>query len=167
MITGVTFIFFGGFSITQVFMRSEWPSFVRQLLVMISVVPVLIVLHELIHSFGFLFLGIRKFYFGGSIKKFYFYVATDESLSGLQYIFVALMPFLVFTTVFLFILFTHNQWVFCISGLLFFHTTFCAGDFGVSNYVVLNGIKSASIQSSRKEGVTRFSFIKKEKPSQL
>ncbi|MEO1263625.1 MAG: DUF3267 domain-containing protein [Bacteroidota bacterium] len=106
---------------------------------MLGAVPVfllLIPLHEGLHGLAYLFVGAKKISFGANLRMFYFYAVADRYIARRNdFIFVAILPFLVVSAIACISMFfvpVHWKWMFV--GVLFIHTTACAGDFAMLGF---------------------------------
>ena len=77
------------------------------------------------------------------LKQYLFYVTAHRHVTkSLQFKIVALIPFIVISLIFLFLVFyLPGLWKWSISLFLFVHTTMCAGDFALLNFYFLNRSK--------------------------
>ncbi len=97
-------------------------------------------LHEILHVIPFLMAGARKIRIGMDLKQYIFYVTAHRHVvNARQFRIIALIPFVTVTTaLFILILFVPGLWKWSLSLLLFVHTTMCAGDFALLNFLWLN-----------------------------
>ena len=97
-------------------------------------------LHELLHIVPFFLGGARKIRVGMDLKQYIFYVTAHRHVaSSRQFMFVALVPFITVTIAFfILILYLPGLWKWSLSLFLFVHTTMCAGDFALLNFLWLN-----------------------------
>lgn len=103
--------------------------------------PVLCIpLHEGLHIIPFLITGARKIRIGADLKQYIFYVTAHRHVAtSAQFSFVALIPFIIINLVLLFlVLILPGLWKWSLSLFLFVHTTMCAGDFALLNFLWLN-----------------------------
>jgi hypothetical protein len=77
---------------------------------------------------------------GMDLKQYLFYVTAHRYVaSPIQFIVVAIAPFLIISTTFIFLAFLlPGLWKWSLSLFLFAHATMCAGDFALLNYYFLN-----------------------------
>jgi hypothetical protein len=96
--------------------------------------------HELLHIIPFLLTGAKKIRIGMDLKQYIFYVTAHKHVtSSKQFILIALLPFLIFSTVLLIMIFLlPGLWKWSLAVLLFVHTTMCAGDFAMMNFFHIN-----------------------------
>jgi hypothetical protein len=103
--------------------------------------PVLCIpLHEGLHIIPFLITGARKIRIGADLKQYIFYVTAHRHVAtSAQFSFVALIPFIIINLALLFlVLLLPGLWKWSLSLFLFVHTTMCAGDFALLNFLWLN-----------------------------
>lgn len=97
----------------------------------------IIVIHELLHFFGYLAVGAKRISFGMKLKKFIFYVQADQQVfSYKRFAVVALVPAVVVAVCSIagaIIWFEQPLYYFFIS-IFCFHSLFCAGDLGMLCY---------------------------------
>jgi hypothetical protein len=96
--------------------------------------------HEALHIVPFIFIGARRIKIGADLKQYMFYVTAHRHVaSSRQFRFVALVPFILINTALLILIFTiPGLWKWSLSLLLFVHTTMCAGDFALLNFLWIN-----------------------------
>ncbi len=98
----------------------------------------LVPLHEGLHGLAYKLAGAPRIQFGGNLRQFYFYAAADRFVVPPRWFWViALMPFIVinfFVLITTFYVPLNYQWL--LLGVLFMHTTSCAGDFGMLSFYV-------------------------------
>jgi hypothetical protein len=96
--------------------------------------------HELIHIIPYYISGARNIRIGMDLKQYLFYVTAHRYVATpLQFIIVAVAPFLVISGVLTFLVFLlPGLWKWSLSLFLFAHTTMCAGDFALMNFYFLN-----------------------------
>jgi hypothetical protein len=99
-------------------------------------ISILVVIHELIHALAYKLKGAHHIYFGGSLKKFIFYAASDgDILNGKDFRFVALAPFVIVSLVNqMLIVFMPDYTIFFIT-VIALHNLFCGGDFAMINFI--------------------------------
>jgi hypothetical protein len=105
------------------------------------ILPVLCIpLHEGLHIIPFLITGARKIRIGADLKQYIFYVTAHRHVAtSAQFSFVALIPFIIINLALLFlVLILPGLWKWSLSLFLFVHTTMCAGDFALLNFLWLN-----------------------------
>jgi len=97
-------------------------------------------IHELLHIIPYYFSGARNIRVGMDLKQYLFYVTAHRYVaSPLQFRVVALMPFLIITSVITFLIFLlPGLWKWSLTLFLFAHTTMCAGDFSLLNFYFIN-----------------------------
>ncbi len=93
-------------------------------------------LHEGLHGLAYKLSGAPKISFGGNWRKFYFYAVADQFVANkVSFFFVALLPFVAinaFSLIPVFFVEISAKWI--LLGILFFHTTACAGDFAMLGF---------------------------------
>jgi hypothetical protein len=104
----------------------------------------LVPLHELIHAAAYKLMGARHASFDANLRKFYFYAIADQFVaSRKEFTIVALAPFVVITLLLLALLpFITPLWMLTILSIVFTHTSFCSGDFGLLSYVAFHKDKT-------------------------
>jgi hypothetical protein len=122
----------GYFSVSEILLHSVLGLIVFPLLC----VPV----HELLHIIPFYISGAREIRVGMDMKQYLFYVTAHRYVaSRMQFIIVAITPFLTISVAMLFFLFyLPGLWKWSLSLFLFVHATMCAGDFALLNFYYLN-----------------------------
>jgi hypothetical protein len=103
--------------------------------------PVLCIpVHEGFHIIPFFFAGARRIRIGVDLKQYLFYITAHRHVvSSGQFRFVALTPFIVINLTLLILIFIlPGLWKWSMSLLLFVHTTMCAGDFALLNFLWIN-----------------------------
>ncbi len=100
------------------------------------VFALLIPLHEALHGLAYKLSGAPRISFGGNLSRFYFYAVADKFVIGKRaFIFVALLPFFVITTILIVLLLNVSPgWQWLLWGVLLMHTGGCAGDFGMLSF---------------------------------
>jgi hypothetical protein len=105
------------------------------------VFPILIVpIHEALHVIPFFLTGARKIKVGMDLSQYIFYVTAHRHVvNARQFSIIALIPFIIMTVAFFVLtLFAPGLWKWSLSIFLFVHTTMCAGDFALLNFLWLN-----------------------------
>jgi hypothetical protein len=105
------------------------------------ILPLLCIpVHELLHVMSFLLTGARRIRIGADLRQYMFYVTAHRHVvSSGRYSFVALTPFFIINIGLLILIFlTPGLWKWSLSLLLFVHTTMCAGDFALLNFLWIN-----------------------------
>jgi hypothetical protein len=100
------------------------------------IVLFLIPIHEYIHVLAYKSQGAPHTSYDANWKKFYFMALADKFVANKsEFHIVALAPFVVITTILIFILlWVDGLWYFTILGTLMMHTAACSGDFGMLSY---------------------------------
>lgn len=101
---------------------------------------VCIPLHELLHAVPFLLTGAKNIRVGMDLRQYLFYISAHRYVaSPLQFWIVALTPFVVLSTLLIFLMFLlPDLWKWTLSAFMFAHATMCAGDFALLNLYFLN-----------------------------
>lgn len=96
--------------------------------------------HEFLHIIPYYLAGAKKIRVGMELKQYLFYVTAHRFVTKpLQFIIVALTPFLIISVAFTLLLFLlPGLWVWSCSLFLFVHATMCAGDFAMLNFYFVN-----------------------------
>lgn len=94
-------------------------------------------LHEILHVIPFVLTGAKRIRVGADLKQYMFYVTAHRHVtSSGRFIFVALTPFVLLSVCLLFLIFIlPGLWKWSLSLFLFVHTTMCAGDFALLNFL--------------------------------
>jgi hypothetical protein len=103
--------------------------------------PVLCIpVHESLHILPYYLSGARRIRIGMDLKQYIFYVTAHRHVATpLQFVIVAIFPFLIISSVFTILVFLlPGLWKWSLSIFLFAHTTMCAGDFALLNFYFLN-----------------------------
>ena len=97
---------------------------------------ILIPLHEAIHGVAYKIAGAPKISFGANWRMFYFYAVADKFIANRKaFIFVALLPFIIINlSALVSLAFVPVIWKWLLIGVLFIHTTACAGDFAMLGF---------------------------------
>jgi hypothetical protein len=96
--------------------------------------------HELLHIIPYYLSGARNIRVGMDLKQYLFYVTAHRYVaSPLQFIIIALAPFLIISvSITLIIFLLPGLWKWSLSLFLFVHATVCAGDIALLNLYFLN-----------------------------
>ncbi len=121
----------------------------------------LIFFHEMLHGLAFLLLGFNKISFGGDLRKFVFYVQTDQQvISRQQFYILALFPLVIIkimTVVAIVItIITHSPWFWFWMIIMAIHSFFCAGDIGLLSFFNHNRDKELFTFDSKTEKSSYF-----------
>jgi hypothetical protein len=97
-------------------------------------------LHELIHGAVYKLLGAPRVAYGADWSKMVFYaIAPSYVVNAREFIVLALAPFVVFTLLFIPLLFLiPPNWLWAVWGLFLLHTSGCAGDFAMVSFCYEN-----------------------------
>ena len=102
----------------------------------LAVLTVLIPVHEAIHGLAYKLVGAPSVSYGANWEKYYFYAVADRFVVKQKFFtFIALLPFVLISLVSLtavFFVSIELKWMFL--GILFVHTTACAGDFAMLGF---------------------------------
>jgi hypothetical protein len=123
------------------------------------VIPLVYVpFHELLHVIPYFLTGARRIRIGMDLKQYMFYVTAHRHVSnGLQFRFVALVPFIITSLGLIFlVLVLPGLWKWTFSLFLFMHATMCAGDFALLNYYALHKGKKIYTWDDADEKVAYF-----------
>lgn len=146
-LTLVTFLFWSvciAFLLLAVLLRSSVGTGLNTLvhsLLGFIVFPVLIIpFHEALHIIPYYLSGARNIRIGMDLKQYLFYVTAHRYVaSPVQFITVALVPFIVISmVVIILILLLPGLWKWSLSAFLFVHATMCAGDAALLNFYYVN-----------------------------
>lgn len=104
---------------------------------------VVILLHELLHVLAYKIVGAKETAIKADWEKFVFVAVAHRFVAGSkEFYFIALLPFTVFTIIFLLGLSLTSGFVFyMILGAAFMHTAACGGDFALVSYFWKNRYK--------------------------
>ena len=103
--------------------------------------PILIIpFHEALHIIPYYLTGARDIRMGMDLKQFIFYVTAHRHVaSPVQFIIVALVPFIVISMLLIILVFClPGLWKWSLSVFLFVHATMSAGDFALLNFYFVN-----------------------------
>jgi hypothetical protein len=109
------------------------------------VLPVIIIpFHEALHIIPYYMTGARDIRVGMDLKQFLFYVTAHRYVAApLQFILVALVPFIIISLVSIVLIFIlPGPWKWSLTAFLFVHTTMCAGDAALLNFYFINREKN-------------------------
>ncbi|RZJ29250.1 MAG: DUF3267 domain-containing protein [Flavobacterium sp.] len=97
----------------------------------------LIPIHEFIHAIAYKIVGARTVLYDVNLKKFVFLTIADNFVaSRKEFTIVAAAPFVVITSaLFLLLIFFRIHLQLFVLGMLFIHTLFCIGDFGLMSFL--------------------------------
>ncbi|MFM7016308.1 MAG: DUF3267 domain-containing protein [Bacteroidota bacterium] len=118
----------------------------------------LIPIHELIHGLFYKLDGAPSVQYKANFKKFIFYAMADNYVVNyFSFVKLALAPFVIINSVLILaIIFTSGSLSFIFAGMLFVHTSGCAGDFALTSYFVENGKNNLITYDNIKEGKSYF-----------
>lgn len=96
----------------------------------------LIPIHEYIHALAYKYVGATTTSYDTNLKKFYFMAMADQFVANKkEFRIVALAPFVVISlSCITGLVFAPKIWAFTLWGILFAHSSFCSGDFGLLSY---------------------------------
>ena len=114
--------------------------FIHTILGLVAFPLLYIPVHELLHIIPYFFTGAKRIRIGMDLRQYMFYVTAHRHVAtAKQFRFVALVPFLITSLVFIFLVFSlPGLWKWSLSLFLFVHATMCAGDFAMLNFYVIN-----------------------------
>lgn len=115
-------------------------------------------IHEFMHVIPYYLSGARKIRIGMDLQQFIFYVTAHRYVAGpLQFIIVALIPFVIISLLMLFlVLYLPGLWKWSLSIFLFVHATMCAGDFALLNFYWINRNKKIYTWDDADEKIAYF-----------
>jgi hypothetical protein len=118
----------------------------------------LVPIHEFIHVLAYKSQGAVSTSYDANLKKFYFLAIADQFVANaLEFQIIALAPFVVVSSILLLLLiFVPLLWSFTILGLLFMHTSFCSGDFGLLSYFEHHKDKEMVTYDDKTYGISYF-----------
>ncbi|MCD4768582.1 MAG: DUF3267 domain-containing protein [Bacteroidales bacterium] len=105
------------------------------------VIPFLLIIpHELLHIVPYYFSGARQIKIGAEWKSYYFYVtAHNHPVGYISFIIIAVTPFIVISSLLIILSsVTDPLWQWALSITLFVHTTMCAGDLALVNFLFIH-----------------------------
>ncbi|KXX69406.1 hypothetical protein AVL50_19185 [Flammeovirga sp. SJP92] len=159
IIISILFIAQVVYDFIQLFRTNENEHLISFLFV-IPLIPLLIIIHELLHGLGYKIVGAKSVYFGMELKKFMFYAGSDrERIGGRKFLFIILLPFVVISLgllLYLILDFSHYRLILFLS---FFHILSCSGDSALLNFIFINGIDCVETEDFRAEQKTNY-YIK-------
>lgn len=120
---------------------------------------VLIIIHEWIHGIAYKAFGAKNVYYGGNVRQFVFYAASDgDVLKGRQFRIIALAPFLVVTVACLCLMVGMPQYGAALSTVLCLHTLFCGGDFLFVHFLSQHDIDRLRTHDDRAKAESYFYY---------
>lgn len=124
----------------------------------IALAFLLVPLHELLHVAAYRYLGAKETSFDANWKKFYFFAIADKFVVNKnEFKVVALAPFLAISIALIILIpLSAILWSFVFHGMLFMHTAFCSGDFGLLSYFEHNKHRHIVTYDDKNEGVSYF-----------
>ncbi|WP_340200523.1 DUF3267 domain-containing protein [Ascidiimonas sp. W6] len=153
------------FTIVTYFTKGDLHGVVQLLSSFLFSFTILVLIHELIHAIAYKIMGAKNVYFGGSIKKFIFYAASDQDIvNGIAFRFIALAPFVIVLVIviLLYLIFPVYHIFFLTIGTL--HTLFCGGDFAMVNYISQYPLDSVLTFDSKINKESYFYLCSSENP---
>ncbi|HQB36467.1 MAG TPA: DUF3267 domain-containing protein [Bacteroidales bacterium] len=113
---------------------------IHSLLGLIVFPLIIIPVHEFLHIIPFWIIGAKRIRIGMDLKQYMFYVTAHRHVvSASQFRLVGFFPFIIISAcLIVLILFLPGLWKWSLSLLLFVHTTMCAGDFAMMNFLTIN-----------------------------
>ncbi len=139
----ITLIFMIISTAARISIESDFPMkdiLFHSLLGLVIFPVICIPLHELLHIIPYVITGAKRIRVGMDMKQFLFYVTAHRYVaSPVQFIIVAILPFLLISLSLLYLVNTSpGLWKWSLSAFLFVHSTMCAGDFALLNFYYLN-----------------------------
>jgi hypothetical protein len=139
----VSFIFLGIAVFIRIKIAGYYPltSIIFHSMLGLIVLPVVCIpIHELLHAVPLLITGAKNIRVGMDLKQYLFYVSAHRYVaSPLQFWIVALFPFVILSTVMIFlVILLPGLWKWTLSSFMFVHATMCAGDFAMLNLYFIN-----------------------------
>ena len=140
-------VFLGIMVYSRVVLISAYPfskiilhSFLGFLIMPVVAIPI----HEVLHIIPFYISGARNIRIGMDLKQYLFYVVAHRYVaSSVQFIIVALTPFLLISLGAIYLItILPPLWKWSFSAFLFVHSTMCAGDFALINFYYINKDKT-------------------------
>ena len=118
----------------------------------------LIPLHELIHGLFYKIDGATVVQYKANFKKFIFYAMADQYVINFSsFVLLALAPFVIINSLLLVALvFSTGSLSFLFAGMLFVHTSGCAGDFALISYFLEHDYKHLVTYDDVAEGKSYF-----------
>lgn len=157
MVTGFLFAAAVGYGISILIFSGETALIIQVIPGLLFSFTILIILHELIHAFGYKLSGAKSVYFGAIPSKFVFYAGSDqEVLNGHQYRFIAILPFATISTICLIALIGWPEYFVFTLTILFVHTAFCGGDFAMLNFIQKYNLSEIQTYDHREKRETYF-----------
>jgi hypothetical protein len=128
-----------------------------------SLAFLLVPFHEYLHGFAYRYVGAQNVSYGADFKKFVFYALADKFVANeKEFQIIALTPFIVITTLAILSYFiVPTNWSYMILGLIFTHSLFCGGDFGLLSYFLEHKDKNIVTYDDVANKVSHFYFTKK------
>jgi membrane glycosyltransferase len=122
----------------------------------------LVPVHELIHAAAYKLQGARHTNFDANLRKFYFYAIADQFVaSRREFTIVALAPFAVITLLLLALLPVLSPLLMLtVLSIVFTHTSFCSGDFGLLSYFAFHKDKTIVTYDDKEEKMSFFYWKK-------
>lgn len=119
---------------------------------------ILIPVHELIHGLAYRICGAKKVSYHALPRKLMFYALADRFVVGYRcFIGLAFAPFVCITAgILVLLVILPADWSWFCWGLLFIHTSGCAGDFALAAYFYENRKRSPLTYDLKDEGLTIF-----------
>lgn len=120
----------------------------------------LIPLHEYVHALAYKYVGASTTSYDANLKKFYFMAMADQFVANKkEFRIVALAPFIFISLCCIVGLFFVPQiWAFTLWGILFAHSSFCSGDFGLLSYFESHQDKEVITYDDKANKISYFYF---------
>lgn len=137
----------------------EWGSILTRFSYGLALSFLLAPVHELIHGIALKAVGAPEVQYRANWRKLYLMAAADRFVtSEKEFYWVAFAPFAVITLSGLLLLYWHPLTAL---GLIFLHTTFCAGDFALAGFMNTHKDQDILTYDLTGEQITHF-FIKEK-----
>lgn len=160
LLSGVVIGAFPSYAVAQWIFGGTSTLTIQSVLGIIFSLSVLIIIHEWIHGLAYRFYGAKNVYYGGSIKKFVFYAASDgDVLTGRQFRAIAFAPFIVVTVVCLVLILLLPQYLFFLITVVSLHTLFCSGDFMFIHFLSQHDLDRIRTYDNRKKAESYFYLV--------
>ena len=131
----------------------------------VAFLAVLLPLHELLHALGYLAVGARDLRWNWSRQGMAVYVlAHRDVVRAKPFVFVAALPFVVINTALVASTFAWPQYAIALLTALFLHTSGCAGDWALLNFLLVHRGRDVYTYDDAVAGQTFF-FARRAAPS--
>jgi Protein of unknown function (DUF3267). len=140
-------------------LRLAFYIFVTTIVSIVLLIPI----HEMLHGIVFKIMGASRLKFGANLHEMIFYVTCDRFvLNKKQFYFLALMPFIVITSL-LFPVFVTGSFLTKLLSvyIIFFHSTCCVGDFAMISFFLINSPQKQAYTYDEVNESTSYFYIEK------